>query len=98
MINPQVSLFLAGGALTVTTFAVWIGRLITRIYLSEKHLRMDAEERAIMTQTYLALSNDDTTTDNDRAIILASLFRPTEDGIVKDDAAPFMDIAKWTGK
>lgn len=54
-------------------------------YLSEHHLRKDAEEREIMTKTYLALTKDAVAADADRHIILNGLFRNSADGIVKDE-------------
>jgi hypothetical protein len=56
--------------------------------MSEHHLAIDSEERAVMAKTYLALTKDKAADEKDRSIILTSLFRPTADGIVKDDAAP----------
>ncbi len=48
-----------------------------------------------MITTYLALINEGgAATDKERALVLAPLFRPTEDGLVKDDGAPFLDIIK----
>lgn len=37
-----------------------------------------------MARTYLALATENQASDSDRAIVLGALFRPTEDGIVKD--------------
>lgn len=56
--------------------------------MSEHHLAIDAEERATMVLTYLALMERGAAEDKDRALILAPLFRLTSNGIVKDDAAP----------
>ena len=82
------ALFVAGAGLaTLSGVLLWAGRLITRLYLSEHHLAHDAEERAVMTKTYLALTAQKAATDAERAIILAALFRNTSDGVVKDDAA-----------
>lgn len=75
----------SGGLVILSTLAFWIGRLLTKLYLSEHHLRNDAEERAVMTTTYLALTNDGEAADADRQIVLNALFRPTPDGIVKDE-------------
>lgn len=77
----------------ITTIGFWAGRILTRLYLSEMHLGIDAEERSVMAQTYLALTASSQATEEDRAIVLASLFRPTADGIVKDDAAPDLSPA-----
>jgi hypothetical protein len=75
----------SGGLLLASTLAFWIGRLLTKLYLSEHHLKNDAEERATMTTTYLALTSEDAASEADRQIILGALFRATPDGIVKDD-------------
>ncbi|MBD3728632.1 MAG: hypothetical protein IE933_02900 [Sphingomonadales bacterium] len=75
----------SGGLLLLSSIAFWIGRILTKLYLSEHHLRNDAEERAVMAKTYLALTNDGAATEAERQIVLNSLFRPTPDGIVKDD-------------
>jgi Family of unknown function (DUF6161) len=69
----------------LSTVAFWIGRLLTKLYLSEHHLRNDAEERATMTTTYLALTSEGAAADADRHIVLSAIFRATPDGIVKDD-------------
>jgi hypothetical protein len=40
-----------------------------------------------MIESYLALSKTGTVEDKRRELVLAAIFRPTQDGIVKDDAA-----------
>lgn len=75
----------SGGLLLLSSIAFWIGRILTKLYLSEHHLRNDAEERAVMATTYLALTNEGAASEAERQIVLNSLFRPTPDGIVKDD-------------
>lgn len=88
-----VLVVLATIGVVLTTIAFWAGRILTRLYLSEVHLGIDASERATMVETYLALTSVAQASTEDRAIILASLFRPTADGIVKDDAAPELSPA-----
>lgn len=85
--DPPAALFLiiSGGLASLAALLFWVGRLLTRLYLSEHHLRHDAEERAVMTTTYLALTHEKAAEEADRQIILSALFRPTTDGIVKDD-------------
>ena len=75
----------SAGLASVAGMVFWVGRLLTRLYLSEHHLRHDAEERAVMTTTYLALTHERAAEETDRQIVLAALFRSTPDGIVKDD-------------
>lgn len=70
-------------------FAVWGVRLVVRIFLSHLHLATDAAERVVMARTYLSLLEGDRLASNeDRQLILQALFRPTSDGIVKDEGIP----------
>ena len=96
-IGNSISLALLsfGGLALLTTAALWVSRILTRLYLSQHHLSIDAEERATMVTTYLALMNNNAATDTDRAIVLAALFRPTADGIVKDEAPPMASPAAF---
>lgn len=77
----------AAFGLILTTIFFWIARLLVRLWLSEVHLGIDANERVVMVDSYIALKSEGHVEDSDRFIILAPLFRPTQDGIVKDDAA-----------
>lgn len=79
-------LILAGMG-TLLTFVFWMAKLIVRIYLGERHLSTDAEERRVMTQAYLALINEKAASSEERVVILSSLFKAAQDGIVKDDGA-----------
>lgn len=73
----------------VGALGVWAVRLIVRIFLSHSHLATDAAERVTMIKTYLALlESDKMPSDDDRKLILQSLFRPATDGIVKDEGLP----------
>jgi hypothetical protein len=76
--------FAAIGAI-VTTIIFWVGRVLLRIYLSDRHLLTDAEERVAMVKTYLALTNEGKLELADRTLVLAPLFRSAADGIVKDE-------------
>ncbi len=71
----------------------WIGRLFTKLYLSQHHLLQDAEERAVMTTTYLALTHENAASDEDKKIILGALFRPTADGLIKEDGPSELTLA-----
>jgi hypothetical protein len=69
---------------------VWAIRLIVRMYLSNAHLATDADERVTMVMTYLALlEGGNMPSDEDRTLVLAPLFRPASDGIVKDASFEF---------
>lgn len=87
--DPRTSVYFvaSAGLATIAGLILWIGRLLTRLYLSEHHLRKDAEERRIMTTTYLALMRKTAAGDADRQVILTALFRNSSDGIVKDDGS-----------
>lgn len=84
----QATYSVLGIALFVLTIIFWIGRLISRTYVSESHLAIDAEERAVMVETYLALTQENKIDTSERVLVLGSLFRASSDGLVKDDGAP----------
>jgi hypothetical protein len=81
-------LLVSGAALTGLTVLLWFARLRMKIYLSERHLAQDARERHAFAQTYLGLlENGDTSQEaqQQRSIVYAALFRPSADGMVKDE-------------
>ena len=80
-IVKQISILLA-----ISTIGVWLTRLSTKIFISNLHLKMDAEERATMFRAYIALlSLDKGLNDDNRQLILQSLFRPSTTGFIKDE-------------
>lgn len=97
-VDPFVYVPLATLGIVVATIVFWVARILTRLFLSEHHLSIDAEERAVMAKTYLALTAEGKVSDTDRALVLSALFRPTADGIVKDDAAPDLTPAALASK
>jgi len=87
-----------GAAATVLylTLFLWTMRILVRMMMSEHHLGVDARGRESMAHTYLALLEDKgATSTEDRAIVLAALFRPITDGLVKDDALPLLSPAAF---
>lgn len=92
-VHQAVYLIVAAGLASLAALLFWVGRLLTKLYLSQHHLVHDAEERAVMTTTYLALSHENAATDDDKKIILAALFRPTVDGLIKDDGPSDVSMA-----
>lgn len=73
----------------VAVFLTWAIRLVIRLFLSHSHLRTDAAERVVMTQTYLALLEENKLAEEkDRSLILGALFRPASDGMVKEENIP----------
>lgn len=98
--DPRSSVYFvaSAGLATIAGLILWIGRLLSRLYLSEHHLRKDAEERRIMTTTYLALMRKAGVGEADRSTILAALFRSSSDGIVKDDGAGDIGISSLVSR
>lgn len=73
----------------LSLFVVWAIRLVVRMFLSHLHLAGDAAERVVMLKTYLSLIQDGKADSvEDRKLILQALFRPTSDGLVKDESLP----------
>lgn len=83
--RAPVYLLVAGALLGMTTLIFWAGRLIVKLWLSEHHLRKDATERSVMTETYLSLQEGGQASESEKAIVLAAIFRPTPDGVVKEE-------------
>jgi Family of unknown function (DUF6161) len=69
----------------LVTILFWIGRFLSRLYLSERHLAIDAKLRATMAKTYLALASNQKVDEKDRALVLAPLFRAGNDGLIQED-------------
>ena len=65
-------------------------RAITKIMFSSFHLARDAEERHTLSFFYLALLKDTEIKEEDRHLILQSLFSRTDTGLLKDDGSPTM--------
>lgn len=93
--------------IVVPAFAgIWVLKILSRVLSENLQLMRDAKERETMVKTFLALLRDDKNgksivNDNDRILILHSLFRPSSVSAV-DDAPPvhWFDILtnKVTGK
>ncbi len=78
-----------GSFILLATLGFWVIRILVRLFLSHIHLENDAAERVTMAQTFLALKRDSALSGTEHiGTILAALFRPTGDGIVKDEGLP----------
>ena len=97
-VPTAIYVVVSGGLATFGALAFWVGRLLTKLYLSEHHLRNDAEERAVMTTTFLALTHARGAEEADRHIVLTALFRATPDGIVKDEGPSDLSVAGLVGR
>jgi hypothetical protein len=78
--------------LIVSTFALWMLRLVIKLLLSNIHLAVDAQERVVMINTFMALIRRPESAaglaKEDIAIVLAPIFRPSTTGVIKDDGGP----------
>ncbi|WP_433952444.1 DUF6161 domain-containing protein [Brevundimonas diminuta] len=88
----------SAGLASAAGIQFWVGRLLTKLYLSQHHLRHDAHERATMTETYLALIENEAANPEDKQIILNALFRSTPDGIVKEEGGIDPGLAAALGR
>lgn len=78
-----------GSFVLLATLGFWVIRILVRLFLSHIHLENDAAERVTMAETFLALKRDSSLSGTEHiGTILAALFRPTGDGIVKDEGLP----------
>lgn len=79
----------------VLTIFFWLSRLFVRVFLSNLHLATDASERAVLIQTFLSMIGEkDAVDQTTRSNMLASVFRPSTSGLIKDDALPHV-LYEW---
>lgn len=79
------------------TMCFWLLRIFVRLFLSQIHLENDAAERVTMAKTYIAMYRRRKLSEGDQdqlSLVLSALFRPSGDGIVKDEGVPpsFVDL------
>ncbi|WP_155418764.1 DUF6161 domain-containing protein [Pseudomonas fluorescens] len=75
---------LAGAALLITLLGILI-KITLRQFNTHSHLALEAEERITFTKTYLALLNEGKLkSDEDRKLVLESLFRSTKSGATEE--------------
>jgi hypothetical protein len=88
--QPNISsalIVLTAGAAVGTTIIFWVARFLSRLFLSERHMAIDAKLRSTLAQTYLAMTEEGKVSEADRALVLPALFRSSSDGIVQDDTS-----------
>ncbi|HRQ25650.1 DUF6161 domain-containing protein [Hyphomicrobium sp.] len=78
-------LMLTGVGIFLISIALWGARILVRIYMEERHRAMDAAERAIMAETYSALTDEGLVSDAERVLVLSSMFRPAGESSNRDD-------------
>ena len=77
------------GLIVAMSLLLWFIRLQYRIHLSERHLALDASEKQAFAETFMAMKEGRDVGPDNEAVVLAALFRPTQDGIIKDDDSGF---------
>lgn len=90
--KPNV-VFVSAALIALLTILFWVGRVLARQYLSHVHLRNDARERATVVNSLLAFNIGGVATEKYRAVMPSTVFRPSTDGMVEDDAAPALGLA-----
>lgn len=74
--------------ITLISLLVYAIRALTKYMFSSFHLARDAEERHTLTFFYLALLKNTEVNEEDRKMILQSLFSRTDTGLLKEDSSP----------
>lgn len=69
-------------------FAVWLFRILLRTRDQQQNLEIDAEEREMMINTYADLTSLGYVREEDRATLLASIFRPKGSDLSGPEPAP----------
>ena len=78
---------LVAGTIIATIFAIWGGRLLTRIWIAHLSLAEDAKERATMIETFVALVREKIIEPTKADDALKALFRSASTGLT-GDASP----------
>ena len=76
--------------ITFISFMAVAIRSLLKLTFSSFHLAKDAEERKHLTFVYLAMIQDNSVKNEDRNLILQSLFSRADTGLLKDDSSPTM--------
>ncbi len=76
--------------ITLLSLIAYTIKALSKYMFSSFHLARDAEERHTLTFFYLALLKDTEVKDDDRKMILQSLFSRTDTGLLKEDSGPTM--------
>ncbi|KAF0173854.1 MAG: hypothetical protein FD161_3722 [Limisphaerales bacterium] len=85
--KPELGNFFA--VVLIGSVLVWLMRELVKLWLSEVHLRHDAQFRIALLRTYLSLlKGEKGIGDKDQSALVAALYRPTPDGVVKEDTTP----------
>ncbi len=80
---------------TFISFMAFCIKAVSKVMFSSFHLARDCDERYTLTYFYLSLLKDSSVTDNEKQLIMQSLFSRADTGLLKEDSSPTMpnDIA-----
>ena len=92
---PSVGLIALGG-----TLLLWLIRLLVKFSLSNRHLSIDAKERATLTKSYLSLLDKGGLSPEEKLIFFSTIFRPCTSGMVKEEGmqTPYDILCGLSGK
>lgn len=97
--NGNVTAILRWSFLFITFLSLiaYAIKAISKVMFSSYHLARDAEERHTLTFFYLALLKESSLKDEERSMIIQSLFSRVDTGLLKDDSGPVMpnDLSKF---
>jgi Na+-transporting methylmalonyl-CoA/oxaloacetate decarboxylase gamma subunit len=75
---------------TILSVLVYLIRVFSKMTFSSFHIERDAEERERLSYIYLSLVKDGKIADDDRKIVLQSLFSRVDTGLLSGDSGPTM--------
>lgn len=75
---------------TFISFIAYSIKILAKLTFSTFHLSRDSEEREQLSYFYLALKKDSNITDEERQLVLQSLFSRSDTGLLKEDSSPTM--------
>lgn len=84
--------FAGAGTLLCLTMFLWLMRILVRRYTTHRRLAVDAAGRQALTLTYIGLIAEGAVNEQERPIVLASLFLPVTDNTA-DDGPPATSLA-----
>lgn len=88
-------------ALVALTLSLWVLRLVARYFIAQLSLSFDADERAMLIQTYLAIIKDGhSMTPDEKRNIFDSIFRRSFSSLSGDDSLPHIiaDVLTKVGR
>lgn len=95
------SMITVAAILTMFTLVLWFTRLKMKEYLAERHLMVDAREKRAFSEAYIGLlAAGDAGGDakDHRAVVDGALFRPSSDGIVREEGGLDPSLAAGISK